>query len=147
MKNNRFLVIIMVLSSHFFYASCKSISKPKLRKNGDNITSCVKNWKYIDLIETKEIVVLLFEKKNQLGSINFANFIIGYTNNGDTFAFMDKNSNLEIKVGQNVKIVPMHWDESDKDIYKPTIKIFDESFKNNLYCDVKILYFGKFEFK
>jgi len=144
MSKNKKIVKVCSVFFVFVLATC-SYPKRYMQKEENKISKCFDLWSYRDLEKEEKVFALLFIEKHQIALSTFANLLIGITESGDTSCFLDKNSNRKIMVGEKVIILPTKWDEMDKEIFQPTLRLFRDSHKNSLYCHVKTVYYGRFE--
>ena len=100
-------------------------------------------WKFIDLTETIELKVLLFNKKRHYDLSVFPNFVIGVTANSDTIGIVDKEFSGILNQNEKISVSPALWTEEDKQLYFPALTIYPNSNDNNLHCSVKKIFYGK----
>jgi hypothetical protein len=107
------------------------------------IETCRDRWKFIDLAETIELKVLLFNKKSQYDLSVFPNFVIGVTANSDTIGIVDNEFSGIVKQNEKISVSPALWTEEDKQLYFPAFTIYPNSNDNDLHCSIKKIFYGQ----
>ena len=136
---------IIVTTSLFFSLSllaCSVKSKSYWNIEKEKVQKCRDEWSYKDLEKEIVIRVLLYNSKKNLDISSFPNFVIGVTNSMDTIAIMDKDFEGTINRGSSITVSPLLWTDIEKEIMKPMFTVYPKSKENDLYCSVKIIYYG-----
>ncbi len=142
--------IVYFLPVFIFVNSCKSYN-PLSNKNDfeyEKIESCRKDWTFQNLHDTLEISLLLEDRKGSYDMASWPNFFIGINPSGDTLGIVDNNCEKIFKKRDIIRFFPANRDTSisnalDSGWDEPVFKVSKNSKENNLYCSVKIVYYGK----
>lgn len=124
---------------------CHVKSKKYWQRESKKVELCRNNWVYNDLTKEQEFNVLLYSPKSRYCLTFFPNFLIGVTKTKDTIAFLDKDFEGEIKIGDTIKLIPCAWSIMEKQNIKPIFFLSPNSKENNLFCKVKTVFYGKIE--
>jgi hypothetical protein len=126
-----------------FISSCGLFHKNYWNKEQLKIKSCFNQWNYEDLKLESKMKVLLFNSGFDYDISSYPNLVIGIIESGDTIGILDMDFKGGIKKGDLIKVYPLSWTDDEKEIKKPSFTVSKNHKDNDLYCKVKIIYYGR----
>ncbi len=113
------------------------------------VNRCRGNWKYGSFEGELELKIIRHELKGRHDLTSWPNFFIGTINSGDTVGVIEYDVEKEIMKGEIIKLLPTKrkYAPTDEIQYfdsdEPLLSISPKPKDNDLYCAIKIIYYGK----
>lgn len=143
---NKLLLVVSILILSII--GCKTTTKVEyLSKESRKVEDCRKNWTYITARDTIVIELLKKDPQGQYDMVTWPNFFIGINARKDTIGIIDFDSSKEFKKGEILKFIPTNKtftfiEMIDTGMDEPIFKVSKHSKENDLYCAVKVVYYG-----
>ncbi len=142
MKNHSWVDIACILCVLSMF-SCNFPSQKFIDKEREKLEKCRSNWTFRDLDTVIQVKAELFQEKGVFHMRAHPNFVIGRLQDGTYVGILDKEYTKIVKIGTALIVKPDKWSDLDKARLKPQFLINKNSLKNDLYCKIKIIFYGK----
>lgn len=140
--NIKFLLAVLLLC----IVSCRSYTLRSIKyweREKVKVSDCRSNWLYQELDKERSAKVLYYSSAFRACVAVYPNFLILLTEEKDTIAFLDKEFVGKIAVGARIKLLPSNWSSIEKSNLRPSFIVFTKARKNDIWCNIKTVYFGK----
>jgi hypothetical protein len=142
--------MLYILPIFIFFNSCTPYN-PLSQKNNfeyEKVERCRNDWTFSNLHDTLEISLLIQDKKGNYDMVSWPNLFIGINPTGDTLGIVDYDCEKIFRKRDIIRFLPSNRDTSilavlDSRWDEPVFRVSKKSKENDLYCSVKIIYFGK----
>ena len=93
------------------------------------------------------IIVLHHDPKGYYDMVTWPNLLIGINSKGDTIGIVEYGTELQINRNDTITFSPKQIKETILEpsafIRKPVMSVSKKAKINDLYCSVKVIYYGK----